>query len=229
MATEHEPRSPGEKSPIIPPDPLVADPVVERLVPDPSQPPTPTVSLLGLLGRSTKEGYWRLYFSTELNRYAEFKEEDVLHSLKVPRAQPPFLGMEATRVWIRADAEIEYTRHESRRVQAKVLQGDLAARSPINPPDDGVRMTPIDPPDGTESRGVFAARKGPIDGPPELLLRFSPINPPDPGMPARMMPIDLPDETALQGVFAAKSPIDGPPELLLQFMPSVPKPIPEPI
>jgi hypothetical protein len=125
MPNEHEPRSPGEKSPIYPPDPLVADPVVEMLVPDPSRPPTPTVSLLGLLGRSTKEGYWRLYFSTELNRYAEFKEEDVLHSVKVPRELPPFLGMEATRVWIKRDAEIEYTRTESRRrVRAEVLDAN---------------------------------------------------------------------------------------------------------
>jgi hypothetical protein len=95
---------------------LVPDQLVDSLVPDPSQPPTPTVSLLGLLGRSAKEGYWRLYFSSKLNRYAEFKEEDVLHSVKAPRAQPPFLGMEATRVWLKAEAEVEYTRTESRRV-----------------------------------------------------------------------------------------------------------------
>ena len=140
MANEHEPHSPEEESPILPPpDPaLVADAFVEKLVPDPSQPPTPTVSLLGLLGRSTKEGYWRLYFSTSLKRYAEFKEEDVLHSVKVPRAQPPFLGMEATRVWLKAEAEIEYTRTESRKVRATGLQGSLAARAPIDPPDDAV-------------------------------------------------------------------------------------------
>jgi hypothetical protein len=126
MSNEHKPRSPGEKLPIDPPDPLVADAFVERLVPDPSQPPTPTVSLAGLLGRSAKEGYWRLYFSSTLKRYVEFKEEDVLHSVKVPRALPPFLGMEATRVWIKRDAEVEYTRTESRRVQAN----SLAARWP---------------------------------------------------------------------------------------------------
>jgi hypothetical protein len=137
MANEHEPRSPeGEDPIIVPPQKLVPDPLVEVLVPDPSQPPTPTVSLLGLLGRSAKEGYWRLYFSSSLESYAEFKEEDVLHSVKVPRALPPFLGMEATRVWLRHDAEVEYTRTESRRVQAKALQGGLAARSPIDPPPD---------------------------------------------------------------------------------------------
>jgi hypothetical protein len=183
MANEHEPRSPEGEGPIVvPTQALVPDQLVDSLVPDPSQPPTPTVSLLGLLGRSAKENYWRLYFSTSLKRYAEFKEEDVLHSVKVPRALPPFVGMEATRVWIRADAEIEYTRHESRRVQAKVLQGGLAARSPIDEPDPTfspvqgglAAFTPIDPPDGTE-RLLWT----PIDPPDgaELLLRFMPSVP----------------------------------------------------
>jgi hypothetical protein len=136
MANDDEPRSPeGEDPIIVPSQALVPDQLVESLVPDPSQSPTPTVSLTGLLGRSAKEGYWRLYFSSTLERYAEFKEEDVLHSMKVPRALPPFLGMEATRVWIRHDAEIEYTRTESRRVQAKALQGGLTARKPIDPPE----------------------------------------------------------------------------------------------
>jgi len=144
MANEHEPRSPeGEDVIVVPTQALVPDQLVDNLVPDPSQPPTPSVSLLGLLGRSAKEGYWRLYFSSKLNRYAEFKEEDVLHSVKVPRALPPFLGMEATRVWIRAEAEIEYTRTESRRVQAKSLQGDLATLQPIDPPDPVLRSGPI--------------------------------------------------------------------------------------
>ena len=122
----------------MPSQALIPDQLVDSLVPDPSQPPTPTVSLLGLLGRSAKEGIWRLYFSTELGRYAQFKEEDVLHSVKVPRALPPFLGMEATRVRIRADAEIEYTRTESRKVRASGLQGGLTARMPIDPPPEAV-------------------------------------------------------------------------------------------
>jgi len=110
------------------PEGLSEDPIVERLVPDPSQPPTPPpVALVGLLGRSLREGYWRLYFSSQLERYAEFKEEDVLNSVKIPQEQPPFAGLEATKVWLRRDAEVEYTRTESRRVQAEFLQGSLAA------------------------------------------------------------------------------------------------------
>ena len=139
MANEDKTRSPeGEDPIVVPTQALVPDQLVDSLVPDPSQPPTPTVSLLGLLGRSAKEGYWRLYFSTELNRYAQFKEEDVLHNVKIPRALPPFLGMEATRVRIRADAEIEYTRTESRKVRASGLQGGLTARMPIDPPPEAV-------------------------------------------------------------------------------------------
>ena len=169
MANEDKTRSPeGEDPIVVPTQALVPDQLVDSLVPDPSQPPTPTVSLLGLLGRSAEEGFWRLYFSTELNRYAEFKEEDVLHSVKVPRALPPFLGMEATRVWIRADAEIEYTRTESRKVRASGLQGGLAARSPIYPPDPVLR-SPIDEPDPSFLRD-------PIDPPDDLaVLRLSHI------------------------------------------------------
>jgi hypothetical protein len=39
-------------------------------------------------------------------------------------------------VWLKAEAEVEYTRTESRRVQAKGLQGGLTARVPIDDPDD---------------------------------------------------------------------------------------------
>jgi hypothetical protein len=126
---------------------LVPDQLVEMLVPDPSQPPTPTVALAGLLGRSAKEGYWRLYFSSSLKRYVEFKEEDVLHSVKIPKEQPPFAGLEATRVWLKREAEVEYTRTESRRLQAEVLQSGMAARMPIDPPPElAVLRSPIDPP-----------------------------------------------------------------------------------
>ena len=98
---------------------------VEKLVPDPSQPPVPTVVLEGLLGRSPKEDYWRLYFTSEMNRYAEFREEDVVHSEAIPKEQPPLVGLEATKVWIRRDAKIRYTRTESRQVQAEFLGGGL--------------------------------------------------------------------------------------------------------
>ncbi len=128
MTDQEGTRGADLETPIDEPPPpfaaLVPDPLVEGLMPNPSQPPPPTVALAGLLGRSAKEGHWRLYFSSALKRYAEFKEEDVLGSVKIPKEQPPFAGLEATRVWLKREAEIEYTRTESRRVRAEVLDAN---------------------------------------------------------------------------------------------------------
>jgi hypothetical protein len=123
----------GEKPPNGIDDPkgaLIPDPLVESLVPDPSQPSPPTVALAGLLGRSAREDHWRLYFSSALKRYAEFKEEDVLGSVKIPKEQHPFAGLEATRVWLKREAEVEYTRTVS------IWQPGL--RSILRVDDDGI-------------------------------------------------------------------------------------------
>jgi hypothetical protein len=109
MANEEEPRDPEEERG-GPEDELSQDPFVERLRPDPSEPPIPVRVLEGLLGSSDREGYWRLYFTRELDYYAEFRAEDVVYSEPIPPDQPPFLGQQATRVGIRRDATIEYTR-----------------------------------------------------------------------------------------------------------------------
>jgi hypothetical protein len=66
--------------------------------------------LEGLLGDSDREGYKRLYFTRELDHYAEFRAEDVVFREPIPPDQPPFFGQQATRVGIRRDAPIEFTR-----------------------------------------------------------------------------------------------------------------------
>jgi hypothetical protein len=128
MSDQEGTRGAEVETPIDEPPPpfaaLVPDPLVESLVPDPSQLSPPTVTLAGLLGRSAKEGHWRLYFSSALKRYAEFEGEDVLGSVKIPKEQSPFAGLEATRVWLKREAEVEYTRTESRRVRAEVLDAN---------------------------------------------------------------------------------------------------------
>jgi hypothetical protein len=161
MTDQEGTRGGEEETPIDEPPPpfaaLVPDPLVESLVPDPgTQPPPPTVTLVGLLGRSPKEGYWRLYLTMELNHYAEFKQEDVLRSAKIPRMEPPFMGLQGTIVWLKREAEVEYTRTVSRRVRAEVLQGGITMRTPIDEPP-----------------------------PPQIVLRwFTPIDePPPPGVP----------------------------------------------
>jgi hypothetical protein len=113
----------GNEEPHGGPDGLNEDELVRKVVPDPSRPAQPTAVLDGLLGRSAREGHWRLYLTSNLSEYAEFKEEDLVHTEKIPPDQPPLVGVEATRVWLRQGAEVEYTRTESRRVQAEFLQG----------------------------------------------------------------------------------------------------------
>ena len=108
---------------------LTPNDFTESLVPDPSQPPPRTIVLEGLVGRSPKEGYWRLYFNEELSNYAEFKEEDLRHQESIPREHYPLPGLEANKVWLDADAQVDFTNTESRRVQAEFLRGDIAEGS----------------------------------------------------------------------------------------------------
>jgi hypothetical protein len=92
------------------PEDLGQDPFVERRRPDPSQPPEAVRILEGLLGDSDREGYKRLYFNRALDHYAEFRTEDVAFRESIPSEQAPLVGYEATRVGIRRDATIEFTR-----------------------------------------------------------------------------------------------------------------------
>jgi hypothetical protein len=92
----------GNQEPVLSPSPLI-----DALIPDPAQPPPDTTVLQGLLGRSEREGYWRVYFSNSLKDYAEFNAEDVLYSEPIPKEESP-LGAEAARVWLRKEAKMTY-------------------------------------------------------------------------------------------------------------------------
>jgi hypothetical protein len=85
-----------------------ADEFVRARIPDPSAAPQPSRDLTGLLGDSDRAGSRRLYFNTRLDYYAEFREEDVVAVQSVPSDQPPFLGLDATRVSLKHDARIDY-------------------------------------------------------------------------------------------------------------------------
>jgi hypothetical protein len=110
VANDEEPRESEEESGGPEEEGLSQDPFVERRRPDPSQPPEPVRILEGLLGDSDREGYKRLYFTRKLDNYAEFRTEDVVFREPIPSEQAPLVGLEATRVGIRRDATIEYTR-----------------------------------------------------------------------------------------------------------------------
>ncbi|MFP5417116.1 MAG: hypothetical protein ACLGHZ_09665 [Actinomycetes bacterium] len=88
-----------------PPDPFVAS-----RVNNPAEPPAASFQLAGLLGDSDREGYRRLYLSTSLDYYVEFKSADVLAVEAVSPETAPFVGLDATRVTLKRDAAVEYVR-----------------------------------------------------------------------------------------------------------------------
>jgi hypothetical protein len=104
------------------PEGLEPDPLAERLTPDGA------VMLEGILGKGPTDDVWHLFLDRELTRRAEFKASDVIHSEKIREEDPPFLGTQSTRVYLRRGARVVYTTTRSREVQAEFLRGDIEAR-----------------------------------------------------------------------------------------------------
>jgi hypothetical protein len=80
---------------------LRQDPLVDRLRSDPSQPPA--IAWQGFLGRSEKEGYWRLYLSRALTDYLEIAESDIVLQESLATERDPDAG---SRIWIKETAVI---------------------------------------------------------------------------------------------------------------------------
>lgn len=141
------------------------DPIVERRRPDPTQPPEPTLTMVGFLGDSDREGYRRLYFTIDLDYYAEFRVDDAVDVEAVPAEQAPFRGEQATRLTLRRGAKVEYTRVRSARpvdefdldVRLGRLRGGIfTARLPeMTPPDPGCLALPT-PPECPNTPGTCA-------------------------------------------------------------------------
>ena len=79
-----------------------------RMRPNPEEPPQRVVVLSGLLGDSDRPGWRRLYLSRDLNRYAEFRDEDLVYREAIPAEQPPMRGLESSRVGVRRGARIDF-------------------------------------------------------------------------------------------------------------------------
>lgn len=84
------------------------DDYVRRMRPNPEDPPQRVVVLSGLLGDSDRPGWRRLYLSRDLNRYAEFRDEDLVYREAIPAEQPPMRGFESSRVGVRRGARIDF-------------------------------------------------------------------------------------------------------------------------
>lgn len=91
-----------------PPDPFVA-----ARISDPKAGPQPALTLVGLLGDSDRPGRRRLYLTTRLDYWVEIRTEDVLTVEDVGPDQPPFQGLDATRITVVRDARLDYVRTAS--------------------------------------------------------------------------------------------------------------------
>lgn len=103
-----------------PGDTLVQDSVVDKLIPDPAQSSNFAV-VSGWLGRSDREGKWRLYVSPTLNEYVEFSSEDVCHHEPLDQAS----AVARTIVWLKAAAEMVLVQSAPAATQREYLQGNI--------------------------------------------------------------------------------------------------------
>ncbi|HVF13225.1 MAG TPA: hypothetical protein VM942_01430 [Acidimicrobiales bacterium] len=120
-------------------------PLVEALVPDPSQPPDPSVTIVGLRGRSATGDTLRLYVTATLDEYVEVPEAEVVHSRELPDDG-------GSQVWVRASATITHVRVETQQVQAEFLGGSIADGYVVGLATSVPRGQPID--NRTNIRGV---------------------------------------------------------------------------
>ena len=100
------------------------DEVVRALVPDPTDAPDSKM-FVGLVGASPNENFVRLYLSTELKDFLEFRQSDVLFSKSLETPENPLGG---TAVWIRGDASVEVTRRAPEDTENEFLTGQITAR-----------------------------------------------------------------------------------------------------
>lgn len=107
MADAKEPRNPRK--------PLQEDSVVARLRDESGgEAPTGLTPYTGLLGRSSREGYWLLYPTLDMGTSIEIQESDIVHSESLAPEQSPFGGLGGTRVYVRKGATVTTTRTVSR-------------------------------------------------------------------------------------------------------------------
>jgi len=97
------------------------DRLIQSLVPDPSAVPDAR-ALFGFLGKSTREGFWRLYVSPDLDEYVEVPEDAMIHREQLAREQSALGG---TVIWVKRDATLLHTRTVSREAQAGFLDGSI--------------------------------------------------------------------------------------------------------
>ena len=91
------------------------DQLVTHLVPDPANVPNVNVHV-GMIGKSNREGYWRIYTTPKLNDFIEIHEDDIVHLEPLSSSGGTSLG---TAAWVKAEATIARTRIGPQQSQAE--------------------------------------------------------------------------------------------------------------
>jgi hypothetical protein len=94
------------------------DPIISRLRATPDQTPIGVTSYIGLLGRSSKEGYWLLYLSLDMTQSVEISEADIVHSEQLPAERSPFGSLGGTQVFVKENASLKTSKTVSKTHQA---------------------------------------------------------------------------------------------------------------
>ena len=115
-------------------------------------------ALHGFLGRSTEDGFWRLYLNPSLDAYLEIRDDDIT-AFRTLGEESSSAG---TIVWVRRDAKVRRITVGPLQAHADFLRGDIARGLAVSQ-----RVYPDDPTSGAAGRrstshaGPCATNAGP--------------------------------------------------------------------
>jgi hypothetical protein len=100
---------------------LSEDQLISNLVPDPAN--VPKVHMhIGMLGKSHREGYWRLYTTPQLNAFIEIHEDDIVHAEQLGSQGGVSQG---TAAWVKDNANVVRTEVGPLQSQTDFLSGQI--------------------------------------------------------------------------------------------------------
>jgi len=108
-------------------DPLREHELVKKLVKDGK--PVDYLTIKGYVGKSDSVDTIRLYLNKEFNEYIEVKKSDILYAEQISGEELEFGG---TCIWIGKDTEIIKVTIDSKKQQARFMQGEIT-RAQLRP------------------------------------------------------------------------------------------------
>src|SRR4030095_6267817 len=91
--------------------------------------PVDYLKIKGYVGKSDSADIVRLYLNIEFSHYLDIKKNDILHAEEIPTGDLEFGG---TCIWVKKDAELIEVKMESKKQQARFMEGEIA-RAQLRP------------------------------------------------------------------------------------------------